>query len=72
MGKLFGMLKSLSKYMKDPSMEGIKELAAEALYMGAQENLSQLFTMFDADQSGYLDFYEFTDLWYVKYIYIYI
>ena len=69
MGKLFGMLKSLSKYMKDPSIEGIKELAVNAISLGAQENLAQLFTMFDADQSGYLDFYEFTDLWYLYIIY---
>ena len=73
MGKLFGILKSLSKYMKDSSMEGIKELSAEAISMGPQEHLVRIFAMFDADQSGYLDFYEYTDLWYTQYnIYIYI
>ena len=73
MGKLFGILKSLSKYMKDSSMEGIKELSVEAISMGPQEHLVRIFAMFDADQSGYLDFYEYTDLWYTQYnIYIYI
>ena len=66
MGKLFGILKSLSKYMKDSSMEGIKELSAEAISMGTQEHLVRIFAMFDADQSGYLDFYEYTDLWYTQ------
>ena len=53
-------------------MEGIKELSAEAISMGPQEHLVRIFAMFDADQSGYLDFYEYTDLWYTQYICIYI